>query len=298
MNAFRNMHLFVEVAASGGFRAAALRLDMPSSTLSRRIAELERDIGLRLLHRTTRHVELTEAGKLYFERCRRIIGEAQLAHEELSGMLTQPTGTIRASVPVDFTIIYLSDILADFLELYPGIKLELDVTPRQGNLVSDPFDLTIRIGEPKEQSLIARKLGYVSSSLFAAPKYLARFGSPKQPGDLIDHNCLRIYERAWALTDRQTGFQDIVPVTGTVIANNVGLIRKLAIQGTGIAALTKELANDDVDQGRLLPILTNWHLPDISVYALTETRLVPAKVRVFIDFLIQNLKIKIDAQLV
>ena len=102
MDVFRNMELFVEVAASGGFRAAAERLGIPNSTVSRRIAELEHDIGLRLFHRTTRRVELTEAGRLYYDRCRRITDEARLAHEELSGMVRQPTGTIRASVPVDF----------------------------------------------------------------------------------------------------------------------------------------------------------------------------------------------------
>ena len=137
MEAFRNMHLFVEVARAGGFRAAAERLGMQNSTLSRRIAELERNVGLRLLNRTTRRVDLTEAGRLYFERCCRIIEDARLAQEELSGVLTQPTGLIRASVPVDFTLVYLSHILVDFLKQYPGISLDLDVTPRQSNLVTE-----------------------------------------------------------------------------------------------------------------------------------------------------------------
>ena len=150
MDALGNMALFVEIATAGGFRAAAERLKIANSTLSRRIGDLERDLGLRLFNRTTRRVELTEAGRLYFERCRRIIDEARLAHEELSGMVSQPSGLIRASVPVDFTLIYLGDILGDFMRLYPGIRLDLDVTPRQSDLISEPIDLTIRIGEPKD----------------------------------------------------------------------------------------------------------------------------------------------------
>jgi len=295
MDAFRNMHLFVEVASAGGFRAAAERLGMPNSTLSRRVAELERDIGLRLFNRTTRRVDLTEAGRLYFERCRRIIDEARLAHEELSGMVTQPTGLIRASVPVDFALVYLSEILADFLRLYPGLRLDLDVTPRQSNLISDPVDLTIRIGEPKEQQWIARKLGMSKVALFAAPEYLAAHGTPQAPQDLVDCNCLRIADRPWKLVNNRTGDEEMIAVAGSFTANNIGLLRKLALQGMGIVALTQELVSDDVKAGRLVRLLPEWQPPDIPVYALTETRLVPAKVRVFIDFLIQNLKSKGDA---
>jgi DNA-binding transcriptional LysR family regulator len=287
-----NMHLFVEVARAGGFRAAAERLRMPNSTLSRRIAGLERDFGLRLFNRTTRRVELTEAGRLYFERSRRIIDEARLAHEELSDAVQRPTGLVRASVPVDFTVIYLSEILADFLRLYPGISLALDVTPRQSDLVTDPVDLTIRIGEPKDQNLIARKLGASDMALYAAPTLVAAFGAPRMPQDLLDVPCLRIAGRPWLLLNRRTGDEATVPVTGRFTANNVGLLRRLALQGIGVAALPLDLVADDVEAGRLRPVLSDWRPPAIPVYALTETRLVPARVRVFIDFLVERLKRK------
>ena len=290
MNALRDMHLFVEVASAGGFRAAAERLGMPNSTLSRRVAELEREIGLRLFNRTTRKVDLTEAGRLYFERCRRLIDEARLAHEELSGMVTQPTGLIRASVPVDFAVVYLSGILADFLRLYPGLRLDLDVTPRQSNLISEPVDLTIRIGEPKEQQLIARRLGASNVALFASPEYLATHGTPTKPGDLERCNCLRTSNRPWTLRNIHNGDQTVVEVSGTVTANNPGLLRRLALQGVGVVALAEALADDDIRTGRLVEVLPEWRPPDVPVYVLTETRLVPAKVRVFIDFLVQNLK--------
>lgn len=233
MDAFRNMHLFVEVARTGGFRAAAERLGMQNSTLSRRIGQLERDIGLRLLNRTTRRVELTEAGRLYFERCSRIIEDARLAQEELASALAQPTGVIRASVPVDFTVVYLSRIVADFQKLYPGISLELDVTPRKSNLVTEPVDLTIRIGEPTEQNWIARKLATLKSALFAGPSCLSVSGMPGSPQELLKFNCLRVSDRPWTLVNRLTGEEQIVSVMGSVRANNIGLLRRAGRGRTG-----------------------------------------------------------------
>lgn len=295
MDALSNMHLFVEVATAGGFRAAAGRLGLANSTLSRRILELERAIGLRLFNRTTRKMELTEAGRLYLERCRRIVDDARLAHEELTGMVTQPSGLIRASVPVDFTVIYLSEIFADFLRLYPGIRLDLDVTPRQSNLVTEGVDLTVRIGEPREQNLVARKLGTSEMALYAAPAFVATAGAPRQPSDLLDLNCLRMADRPWKLVNRRTEEAATVAVTGNFMANNIGLLRRLATQGVGIAALARDMVRDDVDEGRLIPVLPEWRPPAIPVYALTETRLVPAKVRVFIDFMIEHLKTRAGA---
>lgn len=292
MDIFRNMELFIEVASAGGFRAAADRLAMPNSKVSRRISELERDLGLRLFNRTTRRVELTEAGRLYFERCRRIIDEARLAHEELSGMVSQPSGLIRASVPVDFTLVYLGDILGEFLRLYPGIRLDLDVTPRQSDLISEPVDLTIRIGEPKDSQWIARKLVTFKAALFAAPDYLAAHGAPQTPQDLLRHNCLRVADRPWKLVNTRSAEEQTVAASGSFTANNIGLLRKMALQGTGVVLLTQDFASEDLEAGRLLRILPDWAPPDFSAYALTETRLLPAKVRVFIDFLIRNLKSK------
>lgn len=294
MDAFRNMHIFVEVASAGGFRAAANKLDMPNSTLSRRIAELEKELGLRLLNRTTRKVELTEAGQLYFDRCKKIIEEAKLAQEELAGLLTQPTGLIRASVPVDFTILYLSDIIAQFLKTYPGLSLDLDVTPRQSDLITEPVDLAIRIGHPKEQHLIARQLGHTQLALYASPQFIKTFGEPNSPQDLIRFNCLRISKQALKLVHQKTQQIEIINTTSSVVANNIGLLRKLAIEGVGIVALSTELIKEEIKTGQLVRILKDWQPPLVPFYALTETRLIPAKVRVFIDFLIMHLSVNKD----
>lgn len=143
-----DMALFVEVVKARSFRGAAEVLGMPNSTVSRRIGMLEKALGLRLLHRTTRRIELTEAGQVYFERSKRIVEEARLAHLELGEMLAQPTGVLRASLPVDFAVTYLAPLIAEFSQLYPGISFDIDLTPRRIDLVSERFDIAIRMGEP------------------------------------------------------------------------------------------------------------------------------------------------------
>ncbi len=287
MDVFRNMELFIEVAACGGFRAAADSLGLPNSSVSRRIADLERDIGLRLFNRSTRRVELTEAGRLYYDRCRRIVDEARLAHEALSDMVSQPSGVIRASVPVDFALIYLSDLLSDFTRAYPGITLHLDVSPRQSDLVAEPLDVTIRIGLPAEPNLIARKLVEVPVGLYASPAYLAASGQPTDPQDLLSHTCLRIANRPWHLQRLSNAMQ--VAVTGPVTANNVGLLHRLALRDGGIVSLPTALAEPEVAAGKLAPVLPEWRPPKVAVYALTETERLPAKVRVLIDYLTARL---------
>src|SRR5580765_7914821 len=151
-----DMALFVEVVKAKGFIRAAKSIGMPSSTLSRRISGLEKSIGLRLLNRTTRRVELTEAGRIYFERCKRIVEEAALAHEQLGDMVVNPSGVLRVSLPVDFANVYLTELIVEFARAFPGIRFEFDLTPRVVDLVAEPFDIAIRMGEPVDSALIAR----------------------------------------------------------------------------------------------------------------------------------------------
>lgn len=284
MDIFRNMPLFVEVAKASSFRRAAEALDLPSSTVSRRIAELERGIGLRLFNRTTRRVELTESGRLYFDNCKRIMAEAQLAHEELATLQTQPSGVIRASMPVDFSVIYLSPLLADFSRRYPGIGFELDLTPQQTDLMAAPVDVAIRMGAPKDPNLIARPIARLETVLAASPNYLRRRGKPKDPADLANHDCLRMKDAPWTLMNRQ-GQSAVVDVSGPFIANNVGLLHQLALSGQGIVQASQTWLQPDLQAKRLVQVLPDWAPPVAQAYALTTTRLLPAKVRVFLDYL-------------
>ncbi|WP_321937937.1 LysR family transcriptional regulator [Paraburkholderia sp. J8-2] len=288
MELLNDMALFVEVVKAKGFRSAAEATGMPNSTLSRRISGLEKAIGLRLLHRTTRKIELTEAGQVYFERCKRIVDEARLAHEHLGDMVAQPSGVLRASFPVDFAVTYLAPLIAEFAALYPAITFDFELNPRRVDLVSDPFDVEIRMGESESSQLVARLLASLTPYLYASPGYLERAGEPVKPLDLEQHECLGILKTGtWTLHDAKR--TATVAVGGRFTLNSVGMIRRLATLDMGIVLLPQEIVADEVASGTLRRILPQWHGAPTPVYAMTETRLLPAKTQRFIEFLRERL---------
>lgn len=282
------MALFVEVARARSFRKAAAALGMPNSTLSRRISELERAIGLRLLHRTTRKIELTEAGQIYYDRSKRIVEEARLAHEQLGAMLEQPSGVIRVSLPVDLATLYLTPIIADFAQHYPGITFDFDLTPRRVDLVTEPFDVAIRIGTLEDSGLIARMIGRHSRYLYASPGYIEASGEPVEPADLSERECICMPRSPhWTLN---RGAETVeIGVRGRFTLNSVGMIGALAVNHQGIALLPEKIVADDLASGRLRRVLPEWQGSPVSIYAVTETRLIPAKTQRFIEFLSSRL---------
>lgn len=291
MEFLNDMALFVEVVKAHSFTRAAETLGIPNSTLSRRISALEKGIGLRLLHRTTRKIEPTEAGQLYFERCKRIVDEARLAHEQLGEMLARPSGLLRASLPVDFATVYLAPLIAEFARIYPGISFEFDLSPRQVDLISDPVDVVIRMGEQPNSTLIARKLASLRRSLYASPRYLEVSGAPEHPSELVNHECLRLRGAGgdrWTLSNEADNEQ--VDIGGRFELNSVGMLRRLATLDLGVALLPDGIAAQDLADGKLRKVLPQWQASPVSVYALTETRLLPAKTQRFIEFLRDKLE--------
>ncbi len=290
MELLNDMALFVEVVKAKGFRLAAEVMGIPNSTVSRRISNLEKALGLRLLHRTTRKIELTEAGQIYFERCKRIVDEAKLAHEQLGEMLEQPTGLLRASLPVDFANIYLAPIIADFAREYPGISFDFDLTPRVVDLVSEPYDVAIRMGKPPDSNLIARQLALLPCYLYASPVYIKRFGAPKHPSELVNHECIGFRSSrgpVWTLHNQSESLD--VSIKGRFQLNSIGMIRRFVLLDMGIAVLPTEIVSEEVSSGKLQRILPNWEGQSTPVYAMTETRLLPAKTQRFIEFLQKHL---------
>jgi DNA-binding transcriptional LysR family regulator len=283
-----DMALFVEVANTLSFRRASEATGVPNSSLSRRIGALEKAVGLRLLHRTTRRVELTEAGQLYYERCRRIVDEARLAHEQLGELLARPSGTLRASLPVDFATIYMAPLVAEFSRRYPGITFDFDLTPRRVDLVSEPFDVAIRMGELADSSLVARLLARLSVSLFASPRYLEISGEPMHASELARHACLCFPKPGTWVLHRESETVE-VEVGGRFRINSVGMLRRMATLDLGVVLMSDEIAADDVAAGRLRRILPDWQGNPTPVYAITETRLLPAKTQRFIEFLQEHL---------
>lgn len=288
MEFLNDMALFVEVVKAKSFRRAAEVTGVPNSTLSRRVGALEKAIGLRLLHRTTRRIELTEAGQIYYERCRRIVEEARIAHEQLGEMLAQPSGVLRASLPVDFATIYMAPLITEFARRYPGIAFELDLTPRRVDLVTEPFDVAIRMGEQPSSTLIARQLARLTPYLYASPRYLKIAGEPTDPAELLQHECIGYPKFGpWVLHKGEAIAE--VGIGRRFTVNSVGMYRSLAVLDQGIVLLAEGVVADDLANGRLRRILPGWHGRPIPVYALTETRLLPAKTLRFIEFLQERL---------
>lgn len=285
------MRLFVEVARTRSFRRAAEALDMPNSTLSRHIATLEKTIGLRLLNRSTRKVELTDAGEVYFKRCQSIVEEARIAHESLLEVAERPTGTLRVSMPVDLATRYFAPLIAEFAAAYPLIAFEFDLTPRRIDLQADPFDLVIRIGPPPTapSMLVARPIAVLPRYLYASPTYLKRAAPLNHPNDLDRHVVCGVQGAARPADGARTFYRGdetvAVAISTRFSMNNVGLSRALALEDVGIAVLDNVIAREDVESGRLIRVLPEWSLAPVQVHAITETRLLPARARLFIDFL-------------
>lgn len=295
------MRLFVEVAKSKNFRRAAKTLGISNSTLSRNIAELEKTVGLRLLHRSTRNVELTEAGDAYFRRCQSIVEEAQEAHEALLDVAERPSGTLRISMPADLATVYLAPILRDFAQAYPQVSFELDLTPRQVDLLAGHFDLAIRVGPaPTAPSmLVARQIALVPRYLYAAPSYLETAPVLNHPTDLCQHKICMALGTGTLQNKKRTFFRAnesiSVLLAEKIAMNNVGLSRALAVLGMGVAVLSEEIAREDLAAGRLQRVLPDWKMAPVPIHAITETRLLPARTRLFIEFLKAGMRSANDA---
>ncbi|MBH5328222.1 LysR family transcriptional regulator [Eikenella sp. S3360] len=285
MDYWNEMALFVEVAEAQGFTKAAAKLDMPQSTLSRKISELEKSLGLQLLSRSTRRVGLTEAGARYLERVRPIVEEARRIHDELGGMLLRPHGVLRVSLPVDFSYEFLAPLLPEFAAQYPEIGLEMDVTPRKADLVGEPFDLVIRAGEQPDSGYVATLLMKADFYLYAAPTFLDKHGVPPSPQEVNPAHCLRFPALpVWRLADAAGNTAEIAAQSPYAV-NSMGMLTRMAAQGLGIALVPQMGAAAQYEaEGRLQRVLPGWSAPPVPVYAMTATRLLPAKVKCFIEF--------------
>ncbi|QWW72566.1 LysR family transcriptional regulator [Rhizobium sp. WYJ-E13] len=288
-NDLNDMALFVAVVKANSFRGAGAKLGIPSSTLSRRIDALEKSIGLRLLHRTTRQVNLTEAGRRYFERSKSIVEEAQLVHEEFGDLASQMTGVLKMSLSAEFGITYLAPLLQNFLKQHPGLSLELDLTPRNVDLINEPFDLAVRMGAPDAPGLITRVIARYLPRLYASPTYLEHVGELSHPRELGSHQCLAMATTPrWILN--KAGKTEIVKPASRYRMNSIAMIRRLAVLGEGLAFVPERIVAEELMAGTLMPVLPDWIGEPGLVYVVTATRLLPAKTQKFIEFLREGLR--------
>jgi DNA-binding transcriptional LysR family regulator len=273
---------------SQGFTRAGEALDMPASTISRRISALEKSIGVRLLNRSTRKVSLTEAGAAYFARCQHIVEEARIAHEVLMDETSNPRGRLKVSMPSTLAMSLLSNALREFSLRYPEIECEYDLSIRRINLQSDPYDVVIRVGEPPPSGIVSRRLGTLVLGLYASREYLNAQGAPASPADLARHECLRAtaerVDSIWTLFSGDNQEQR-VRVRGRIALNQVLMLRRMGEAGMGIVPLSIQ----DMKGGGLIRVLPGWSFAPVPMVALFPSRMMPARARVFIDFVKERL---------
>lgn len=283
--------IFARVAELGSFSRAAEKLGLPKSTVSRRLAGLERRLGERLLLRTTRRQALTDFGTELLEHARQVAAEVDAVAALGERRRSAPGGRLRVSMPADIANLLLADALADFAARYPAIALELDLSARRVDLLGEGYDLAVRMGElPDDAMLAARRLAVFPAGLYAAPAYLAARGEPDGPDDLARHDAVRQLRgngepAGWTLLQGERRWQGVPP--GRLGANSPELLIRLARAGAGIAAVPERLALPDVREGRLRRVLPGWCLPSHDAWAVFPGRaLMPARTRVFIDMLL------------
>jgi DNA-binding transcriptional LysR family regulator len=286
--------LFVAVARAKSFSRAAKAIRMPVSTLSRRVADFESKLGVQLLVRSTRQVELTESGARYFERCQLVVDAAEAAQTELRGAAEHPRGNLRVSVTQDFALIHLTPIFAEFAARYPEISFDLDLTARSVDLIAEGFDVAIRMGALPDSQLFARKLGVSTMGLYAAPSYVKRARPIDAPTDLASHECLRILGSTvgpspWTLA--RAAQVETVEVRGRFVANGMRFLLELATMGLGVAVLDVALGNPAVDDGRLVRVLPAWSPPPVAVHAITPSKLLLSRTKTFLDCLSDHLRL-------
>ncbi len=292
MNKLAGMEMFVKVVESGSFTAAAELSNVSSTMVAKHIRMIEKRLGARLLHRTTRRQHLTEVGRLYYERCKLALSEVELAEASASELQANPRGVIRLVAPVSFGNQKLVPALVDYLSRYPEVNVELTLDNRVPDLINDGYELGIQIGEITATDLVARPLQPYRRILAAAPSYLATHGYPEHPEQLTMHSCLgpsywRNYNR-WQLLGPNNVVHEVT-VKGRFSANQGSALRTAALLGAGIVLQPEISLADDIATGRLIRVLPQWSYrptPMNLIYAQDSRP--TAKLRSIIDFLVQR----------
>ena len=292
MDRLHGMAVFVRVAELGSFSAAARQLGLSKSAASKHVTALEERLGVRLLHRTTRRLALTEVGSVYRDYCARIVQEIEEAELTATRHAVEPRGRLKINAPMTFGFLHLGPVLPEFLARYPRIEIELTLNDRFVDLLEEGYDVAVRIGWLADSSLVARRFATARFVCAASPAYLATAGAPREPGDLARHNCLSYsYRRQpddWHFS--RGGERLTARVRGNLQANNGDVLRAAACAGLGIVYLPDFILGEDLVRGRLCRLFADWEAPDIPIHAVfPPQRHAFARLRVFVDFLVERL---------
>jgi DNA-binding transcriptional LysR family regulator len=302
MDSLTAMRLFADVVQSGSFSQTARHFGLSASSVNRAVDRLEQEAGARLIDRTTRRHSLTEAGHLYVQHINRVLADVDATREALAGLATEPRGVLHVSAPVTFGRLCIAPLMHDFLTRHPAIEVELSLTDRLVDLVDEAVDVAVRIGELDDSSLVARQLLPMDRIVCASPHYLERVGRPTQPEHLSRMACLAFHRQAtigrehppskiWTFEkDGQTWH---IPVTGNFRSNSGDALVAAALQHHGLVLVPQWLVKDELARGLLVPVLADFDVaPDGINNAVhlvyPSRRLLPQKVRVLVDFLVER----------
>lgn len=286
--------VFVRVIQAGSFSRAARQLEMPLSTVSAKVAALEKNLGTSLIQRTTRRLRLTKAGEVYFNHAVRAVAELQTAESLTQEAKAGVQGLVRLTAPVEIGMSSLADCLSLFLAKHPDVEVDLLLTDRVVDLVAEGVDLALRMGDLKDSSLISKRIGSSGSQAYASPAYLRRAPALRRPEDLKDHSCLifsNAHDGHWTLERNTPKATQKVSVRGRFTANNLIALHRLATEGRGIAMLPAFLCQEDLERKRLVHVLEGWATrrnPVNIVYP--QQSFVPKSTRALIDHIAEFLK--------
>ena len=289
MDRFEDMQTFVAVVEAGSFTAAAARLDTAKSAVSRRVSALEERLGVQLLRRTTRRLNLTDSGQSFYERSARILADLDEAESALAQEHGELHGTLKVALPLSFGLRHMCKPVAEFSRRHPRVEFDLDFNDRRVDLVEEGADLAIRIGHLADSSLIAKRLFEVRTVVCGSRAYFDEHGTPQTPEDLLDHKCLVYGNLAdptkWVCRDRD-GQAHKVNVEAAMTATSGDFLSAAAIQGLGIAMQPTFIAGEAISRGELVAVLTDYEWPVSPAWAVyPPTRHLSYRVREFIDFL-------------
>ena len=289
MDTLEGMRTFSAVVTEGSFSRAAQRLDRSPQLVSKYVAQLEARLGVRLLNRSTRKLSVTEAGQAYFDRCQGIVAEVDDLEDAVGNMAAAVRGLLKISAPMTFGMHHLTPAIAEFQSTHPELRIDLALDDRVVDIVSEGFDLAIRIANLEASSLVARRLAPINLVVCGSPAYFDKRGRPQTPKDLVDHECLGYTYSSdrdrWRFTS-DAGAEEDIQVSGRFCANNGDALRTAAIAGHGLVLQPTFIVGDDLRAGRLVRVMTDYTVTPLGVYAVYAHRqFLSNKVRAFVEFL-------------
>lgn len=285
-----DVKLFIQVVEHNSFTSAAEKLGVQKSTISRRIAQLEDELGVRLLQRTTRKLSLTDEGQELFERCQPLLDELTNAADHVTSKQAEPKGRLRITMPPEMGIFIMNDVVASFVEKYPLIQMDIELSPRVVDLVEEGIDLALRVGALSDSSLIGRRIADVRLKLFASTDYLKAAGEPSKPDELQQHKCIGTFHNSQGWTFSNWNDGQPIDITYRLRANSLSFCREMMRKNLGIARLPQAFCNDDLAAGTAKEVLPEYQSPLVEIHALYPSRRhLNAKVRLFLDHMMSSL---------